>query len=277
MGVVATPKITVCGLRERGVPRILQRMAKLVPCPQCRRHARSSDAACPFCGATLGPEVARAPLVPKGAKRAVLFAIGLSASAQACGAQAEGDSNNGALEGASPMASGSSSSMSTSSVTPSVSSSPTVDPDFGLQPIYGCSSAPLIIPTASSSSGSSSSEASGGAPGDTTPPPNNQVPAYGAVIPPFPEEAPGGSNDPGTNPPEQDASVAAGGSHDAGSADVGGAGGGDQDAGSSNAVNVDAGEQDAGVAADSGSAGGAPNGQQTAVPPYGAPPDLEQR
>lgn len=226
------------------------------------------------------------PFVPKGAKRAVLFAIGLSAAAPACGAQSEGDSNSGALEGASPMASGSSSSASTttSSVAPSVSSSQIIDPspDDNFQPVYGAPCGPEdncgpLIPEPSSSSGSSGGEASGGAPGDTTPPPDNQVPVYGAVIPPFPDEAPGGSNDPGTDPPEQDASVAAGGSHDAGSADVGGAGVGNLDAGSSNAVNVDAGELDAGPAIDSGSAGGAPNGQQTAVPPYGAPPDLEQR
>jgi hypothetical protein len=59
-------------------------MSQLVPCSVCHRHARLSDRACPFCGGALSTGQRRAVQVPRGAKRAVLFALGISAGATAC-------------------------------------------------------------------------------------------------------------------------------------------------------------------------------------------------
>lgn len=43
-------------------------MNALVPCPACRRHVRSSEAACPFCASSL-PSDLRARAVPAANKR----------------------------------------------------------------------------------------------------------------------------------------------------------------------------------------------------------------
>src|SRR6187399_2918888 len=245
---------------------MLRPMSRLVLCPQCRRHARCSDDVCPFCGVSLASEVARAPLVPQGAKRAVLFAIGLSAGAPGCGAQSEGEPSS--------VASNASATTSESSSSPVGSSPSTTSPPDNEVPIYGAPCLPLDQCTPSSNSGS----ATGSSGAVTTDPDVTTVPPYGAPV--FPDDATGGSrdagsaggsggfggfggnssgasNDAGVSPLEgSDASVAAGGRHDAG--------------------RFDAGAPDASFALDAASAGGVPNDQPTAVPPYGAPPDLNQ-
>jgi hypothetical protein len=54
-------------------------MSSLVPCIQCRRHVQRGESACPFCGAApSAPVLGRQLPVPKDAKRATLFAIGVS-------------------------------------------------------------------------------------------------------------------------------------------------------------------------------------------------------
>ena len=60
-------------------------MSSLLPCIQCRRHVRVGDERCPFCGSELTARAVPRWLVtaPKGAKRATLFAIGVSL-ASAC-------------------------------------------------------------------------------------------------------------------------------------------------------------------------------------------------
>ena len=61
-------------------------MSSLLPCTQCRRHLRAEDVRCPFCGAELAARAVPRWLVtaPKGAKRATLFALGVSLAAAAC-------------------------------------------------------------------------------------------------------------------------------------------------------------------------------------------------
>jgi hypothetical protein len=54
-------------------------MSTLTPCPSCSRHVRVSDAACPFCGATVTvapPGPAPAPGLRGRLGRAALFAAG---------------------------------------------------------------------------------------------------------------------------------------------------------------------------------------------------------
>jgi hypothetical protein len=62
-------------------------MASLIPCSQCQRHVRSSEAQCPFCGAPSAPAAlpARDALLRREAKRATLIALGLALAGQACG------------------------------------------------------------------------------------------------------------------------------------------------------------------------------------------------
>jgi len=60
-------------------------MSSLLPCTQCRRHVRAEEVRCPFCGTELAARALPRWLVaaPKGAKRATLFALGVSL-ASAC-------------------------------------------------------------------------------------------------------------------------------------------------------------------------------------------------
>lgn len=82
---------------------------RLLPCPACARHVRSSEGTCPFCAAGL-PVARAAQPVPRstGARlsRAALFALGASAAAAAaCGGKADdstfdsGVADGGAQEG----------------------------------------------------------------------------------------------------------------------------------------------------------------------------------
>lgn len=61
----------------------------LVPCPECARHVRTTEASCPFCSSPLDLVASPAPVLPgKRLSRAALFAFGatLAASTQvACG------------------------------------------------------------------------------------------------------------------------------------------------------------------------------------------------
>src|SRR4051812_30737427 len=62
-------------------------MASLIPCSQCSRHVRRAETQCPFCGAPCTPSATVARPVPllREAKRATLFALGLTLAGQACG------------------------------------------------------------------------------------------------------------------------------------------------------------------------------------------------
>jgi hypothetical protein len=62
-------------------------MSVLIPCSSCRRHVRRTEAACPFCAAELPgaePAPAARAAAPPGAKRAALFAMGVTLAASAC-------------------------------------------------------------------------------------------------------------------------------------------------------------------------------------------------
>jgi hypothetical protein len=61
-------------------------MASLVPCTACRRHVRRHETQCRFCGAALVPSASgRDVVIPRDAKRATIFALGLTIAGQACG------------------------------------------------------------------------------------------------------------------------------------------------------------------------------------------------
>lgn len=64
-------------------------MASLVPCTACRRHVRCHESQCRFCGAALlvSAACARAVAIPRDAKRATIFALGLTLAGQACGGE----------------------------------------------------------------------------------------------------------------------------------------------------------------------------------------------
>src|SRR6187402_496352 len=66
-------------------------MASLVVCTACRRHVRSRESKCPFCGAERKPTGggAREGLMAREATRATLIALGLTLAGQACGGDAE--------------------------------------------------------------------------------------------------------------------------------------------------------------------------------------------
>ena len=77
-------------------------MAKslLLVCPSCERHVRAVDAACPFCGLGLSPDLrATLALRPPRARlsRAALYAVsmGTMSLAPACGGNAISDSDGG--------------------------------------------------------------------------------------------------------------------------------------------------------------------------------------
>lgn len=60
-------------------------MSSLVPCLACRRHIRSHEPRCCFCGVERTPLAApQQRALPKDVKRATLFALGLTLAGQAC-------------------------------------------------------------------------------------------------------------------------------------------------------------------------------------------------
>jgi hypothetical protein len=69
-------------------------MASLILCTACQRHIRPQEEQCPFCGAAQKGSSSpfREVVIPRDAKRATLFVLGLSLAGQACGGQT--DANN---------------------------------------------------------------------------------------------------------------------------------------------------------------------------------------
>ena len=57
----------------------------LAPCPQCSRHVRTTEAACPFCKSAL-PDLPKAalPLAPRGLSRAAALAFGATLAITGC-------------------------------------------------------------------------------------------------------------------------------------------------------------------------------------------------
>lgn len=69
-------------------------MNHLVPCPNCDRHVRQSETACPFCSTELSLQHLSPPVLPRGRLgRAATFAFGASlvgaTSLVACGGESE--------------------------------------------------------------------------------------------------------------------------------------------------------------------------------------------
>jgi hypothetical protein len=80
-------------------------MKQLVPCPQCSRHVRVSETACPFCALPLDLAGTPEPQLPRTRLgRAATFAFGatlVSASAlAACGTDSDDSSGGGGSAGA---------------------------------------------------------------------------------------------------------------------------------------------------------------------------------
>lgn len=68
----------------------------LVPCRGCARHVLAAEAACPFCGASLGaPDALRRADLPRRPTRAMLFTFGAVLSTAACGSTVPGNGNDG--------------------------------------------------------------------------------------------------------------------------------------------------------------------------------------
>ena len=105
---------------------------RLIPCPSCARHVRSSDAACPFCGAATVQ--APAPAVSRGRlSRAAFIAVsaaGALAATDCGGSTASPEPASDAAAPADGASSGSSSSGSSSSGSGSSGSGM-------VQPLYG--------------------------------------------------------------------------------------------------------------------------------------------
>ena len=68
-------------------------MASLIPCSRCLRHVRRDETQCPFCGAACTPAAAAVRPVLREAKRATLFALGLTLAGQACGGKEDEGKN----------------------------------------------------------------------------------------------------------------------------------------------------------------------------------------
>jgi hypothetical protein len=79
---------------------ILIGMATLVPCPDCRRHVRLSDASCPFCSAPLDSAALLRRVVPgvdRRLSRAAALAVVATLSLAACDDEGEGGGSGGSL------------------------------------------------------------------------------------------------------------------------------------------------------------------------------------
>jgi hypothetical protein len=85
---------------------------RLLACPSCARHVRSTETACPFCATALtaspagGEPVPAARVASKRLSRAALFALGATAAA-AVACSSTTDSNTVAIYGGPPADSGS--------------------------------------------------------------------------------------------------------------------------------------------------------------------------
>lgn len=93
----------------------------LVPCPSCKRHVLSAEAACPFCAAPLPADLA-ARAIPSAStrlSRAAAFVFGASVAVAGCGTDTDGGGSGGGEGG----------SMSSSSTGP--------DDDGGVMALYG--------------------------------------------------------------------------------------------------------------------------------------------
>ena len=72
-------------------------MQSLVPCTECHRHVRLSEARCPFCDATLTDNPARmSPDTNRRLGRAAAFVFGATVAMTACGSDVVVEDDAGA-------------------------------------------------------------------------------------------------------------------------------------------------------------------------------------
>lgn len=86
-------------------------MNHLVPCPDCSRHVRTHESACPFCGSALALQDTPPPLLPRvRLGRAATFAFGATLAGAAalagCGGAEEGKGGGGTSAGGSASSAG---------------------------------------------------------------------------------------------------------------------------------------------------------------------------
>jgi len=73
----------------------------LVPCPECRRHVRVRETACPFCGIELDLAATAPPVLPtRRLGRAALFAFGATLATNVVVTGCGGDTDDGGNGGA---------------------------------------------------------------------------------------------------------------------------------------------------------------------------------
>jgi len=65
---------------------------QLVPCPSCARHVKSSEAACPFCSATLSGLTVSRMLVRRRLERLAAFTFAATIAVTGCAAVGDDDS-----------------------------------------------------------------------------------------------------------------------------------------------------------------------------------------
>jgi hypothetical protein len=83
-------------------------MNHLVPCPECRRHVRVREAACPFCGVELHLAATPPPVLPtRRLGRAALFAFGATLATNVVVTGCGGDTDDGGNGGAGGSSAGS--------------------------------------------------------------------------------------------------------------------------------------------------------------------------
>ncbi len=74
----------------------------LVPCPDCQRHVRVTESACPFCGAELPSDLHNkvVPPAPRRLSRGAAFVFGAALAVTACGSEVESPGNTSGAGGA---------------------------------------------------------------------------------------------------------------------------------------------------------------------------------
>jgi hypothetical protein len=117
-------------------------MNQLVPCPECSRHVRQSESACPFCGQALSLAHLPPPAMPRRRLgRAATFAFGASVvGATALVACSDDDPGGAVAVYGAPPAAGTSNGGSSAGETSNGGSSDVDEPEggtAGMTAIYG--------------------------------------------------------------------------------------------------------------------------------------------
>jgi hypothetical protein len=142
-------------------------MSHLVPCPECSRHVRVSETACPFCALPLDLAGTPEPQLPRTRLgRAATFAFGATLVSAAALAACSSDADDGSGHGAGGTSSGSAGSGAGGGAAGSIAGSTSIAGTGSAMPVYGAPAA-----AGSFGNGTSGNGAGGG----------GQFPVYGAA------------------------------------------------------------------------------------------------